>query len=70
MDGRDLRDHMESEEVLDAFSALVSGGKPGYKTVIQRDKKKPVCKCGNYLGGDEKFCPECGNKVEITDNKS
>lgn len=66
MDGRDLRDLQESDAVLKAFSALVSGGKYGYKTIIQKDKKKPVCPgCNKYLSGDEKFCPECGTNVEI-----
>jgi len=64
MDGRDLRTLQDSEEVLDVFSALVSGKKYGYKTIIQKDKKKPVCtSCSKYLAGDEKFCPECGTKV-------
>ncbi|NCO11223.1 hypothetical protein CO038_01845 [Candidatus Pacearchaeota archaeon CG_4_9_14_0_2_um_filter_39_13] len=66
MDGRDLRELQESDAVPNAFSALVSGGKLGYKTIIQKDKKKPVCQgCNKYLSGDEKFCPECGTKVEI-----
>lgn len=66
MDGRDLRKHQDTEAVLNAFSALVSGGKYGYKTIIQKDKRKPVCPgCNKYLSGDEKFCSECGTKVEI-----
>ena len=66
MNGRDLRGLQDSDEVLDAFSALVSGGKMGYKTIIQKDKKKSVCSgCNKFLSGDEKFCSECGTKVEI-----
>ena len=44
MDGLDLREHQESAEIEDAFAKLVSGGKPGYKTVIEKDKK-PKRKC-------------------------
>ncbi len=57
---------MDSESVAVAFSALVSGGKVGYRTVIERKKDIPKCGgCGKTLSGEEKFCPECGFKVEI-----
>ncbi len=62
---RDLRKYQADEAVLNAFSALVSGGRPGYKTVIER--KKEILKCSGCqlnLSGDEKFCPECGTKVK------
>ena len=64
MDGRDLREHMDSEAIAEAFSKLVSGGRPGYKTIIEKKKIPPKCiKCGR--GGDEgqKFCPQCGGKM-------
>ena|SRR3989344_2968048 len=62
--GRDLRDYMDSETIVDAFSKVVSGGKSGYKTIIEKKKIPPKCiKCGR--GGDEgqKFCPNCGGKM-------
>jgi rubrerythrin len=59
----DMRDTLP-EEVYKAFSKIVSGGKSGYKAVIDRPKAIPKCpKCGTVLSGDEKFCPECGNKL-------
>ena len=62
---RDLRHLNENQEVFNAFSALVSGGKPGYKTIIEKTKPVPKCSgCGSILTGDEKFCPECGNKLK------
>jgi rRNA maturation endonuclease Nob1 len=61
---RDLRDQLDSEKVQAAFSALVSGGKFGYKTVIERKKDISRCaKCSKMLEGGEKFCPECGHKL-------
>lgn len=61
----DLRDQLGNPDIEAAFSKLVSGGKAGYKTVIERKKEPLKCKnCGNILGGEEKFCPECGMKVE------
>lgn len=61
---RDLRSLQENASVQDAFSKLVSGGKVGYKAVIEKDKPVPTCPaCKIKLLGDEKFCPECGTKT-------
>lgn len=61
---RDLRKYMNDEKVLDAFSKLVSG-KAGYRTVVERRQEPIICKnCKRQLEGEEKFCPECGTKVE------
>ena len=55
---------VDKEAVHDAFSALVSGGKSGYKTVSEKKKEVIRCEnCSNVLSGGEKFCPECGSKV-------
>jgi len=63
--GFNLSDYQDPEKIEDAFSALVSGGKSGYKTMIERKKEIPKCpKCDKILDGDEKFCPECGTKIE------
>lgn len=60
-----LQKLQNSEEVLDIFSKVVSGGKPGYKTVIEKKKIIPKCNgCGGLLEGHEKFCPNCGTPVE------
>lgn len=61
----DLRKWQDNSVTYDAFSSLVSGGRLGYKTVIIKDKPKLKCQnCGFELSGEEKFCPECGTKVE------
>ena len=63
----DLSDQMNNPAVLDALSKIVSGGKAGYKTIIEKKIEPIRCKnCGIELNGDEKFCPECGTKVEKT----
>ena len=60
---RDLREQMVNPDVHDAFAALISG-KKGYKTVIERKVEPKKCSsCASILNGDEKFCPECGNKL-------
>lgn len=44
---RDLREQMDSDSVANAFASLVSGGKSGYKTVIEKKKIPPKCSnCG------------------------
>ena len=65
MDGLDLRDYQDDEKIKNIFGKILSG-REGYETVI--DKTKPVkkCECGKVLC-DEKFCSECGKKVEQSD---
>ena len=63
---RDLRKFQEPTSIEDAFANLVSGGKMGYKTVIE--KKVEIIRCSNcslQLEGSEKFCPECGTKTSF-----
>lgn len=62
---RDLRSLHDSEDIMNAFSKLVSGGKAGYKTIIEKTRPQLKCgSCGTNLLGDEKFCPECGMKLK------
>ena len=60
---RQQEEMQKNDAVLDAFSMLVSGGRSGYKSVIE---KKPIlyfCKsCKNQIGKAQKFCDECGAK--------
>ena len=62
---RDLRKFQSDDAIVDAFSKLVSGGRSGYKTIIEKTKPTPKCSaCNTMLTGDEKFCPKCGNKLK------
>jgi hypothetical protein len=62
---RDLRKYQEDDKVADAFSKLVSGGKSGYKTVIEKKVEEKRCSgCHTKLEGIEKFCPNCGAKTD------
>ncbi len=62
----DLRKFQNSESINDAFSKVVSGGKLGYKTIVERKKIPPKCsKCGRGGDVDQKFCPQCGGKMVV-----
>lgn len=62
----DLTKYQNEDAVQDAFSKIVSGGKLGYKTVIERKKIPPKCeKCGRGGDIDQKFCPQCGGKMVV-----
>lgn len=54
----------KNDGISDIFSKIVSG-KAGYKAVIE--KKPMIIKCKNCqttLDANQKFCHECGTKVE------
>ncbi len=62
----DLRKYQSEDSIQDAFSKIVSGGKMGYKTVIERKKIPPKCVgCGRGGDHDQKFCPQCGGKMVV-----
>ena len=64
--GLDLRKYQDPDSIQDAFSKIVSGGKVGYKAIIERKKIPPKCsKCGRGGDEDQKFCPQCGGKMII-----
>ena len=60
----DLRQYQDSEDMAAIVGKLVSG-KSGYRAVIEKRKEVVKCsQCGHVLEGNERFCPECGNKVK------
>ncbi len=64
--GRDLRHFQNPDAIHYAFAKLVSGGKIGYKTIIEKKVIPPRCTgCGR--GGDieQKFCPQCGGVMKV-----
>lgn len=64
--GRDLRKYQDGDSIQDAFSMIVSGGKVGYKTVIEKKKVPPKCSgCGRGGDEDQKFCSQCGGKMIV-----
>jgi rRNA maturation endonuclease Nob1 len=67
---RDLRKYMNDPKTQEIFGLLISGRK-GYIPVQEKRIESLVCKnCKIQLSGEEKFCPECGAKVEKQENNS
>jgi Zn finger protein HypA/HybF involved in hydrogenase expression len=60
----------KNEEAISlAFGKLISG-KAGYKAVIEKKPLVIKCRhCNSVLDISQKFCHECGAKVEHLQNK-
>ena len=58
-----MNEIQSSDQIQELFGKLVSGRK-GYKAVVEVSKPLPKCSCGRILEGNEKFCPECGEKLK------
>lgn len=59
-----MQEIQQSEDVAANFGKLISG-RAGYKAVIEKKYIPTICKnCGTTLDDSEKFCHECGTKVE------
>ncbi|MFA5084712.1 MAG: hypothetical protein WC475_05055 [Candidatus Paceibacterota bacterium] len=66
---RDLRQYMNDPKTLQVFGKLISG-RTGYTPVEERRVEQLFCSgCHIPLTGDEKFCQECGTKVEKKEKK-
>mgnify|MGYP001616230789 CR=1 FL=1 len=64
--GYDLTELYDSDNTFSSFSQLISG-KTSYKTVKEKKKETILCsQCKFQLKGKEKFCPECGWKVDFS----
>ena len=62
--GYDLREQFTDDKTFSSFSKLLSG-KDSYKTVKEKKQEPILCsECKFQLKGKEKFCPECGLRVE------
>ena len=64
----DLREFYTNEKVNDSLGQLFSGRK-GYK-VTQEPIIRPCKNCKKPVKSTEKFCPECGTKIEFEIKKN
>ncbi|MFZ5954955.1 MAG: hypothetical protein ACOYT4_00885 [Nanoarchaeota archaeon] len=66
MDGLDLRKFQyggEDHDKVKSIMGKILSGRDGYEPIIEVRKDIKKCECGKILEGNEKFCPECGKKV-------
>lgn len=61
-----IQELQQSEDISSAFGKLISG-KSGYKAVIEKKHIPIKCNnCNTIVDESQKFCHECGTKVEKT----
>jgi len=69
MDANSLQKRMNEIQQDASFASALGklmSGRPGYKPVIETKQVIIKCKnCGKILEDGQKFCHECGTKVEI-----
>jgi hypothetical protein len=59
-----MNEMQQSEEFAATMGKILSG-RPGYKPVVEKKYVPLKCKkCGAILDDSEKFCHECGTRVE------
>ncbi|MEK6835656.1 MAG: zinc ribbon domain-containing protein [Nanoarchaeota archaeon] len=58
----DLRDQVKNQAVLDTLGEVLSG-KKGYK-IVQETTIRPCRNCRKPVKSNDKFCPECGTKIQ------
>jgi len=66
---RDLRKYMNDPKTQEIFGLLISG-KKGYIPVQEKRVEITYCPgCRRQMDEDEKFCPECGSKRPVPEEK-
>jgi hypothetical protein len=68
MDANSLQHRMNEIQKDASFSSALGkllSGRPGYKPVIETKQIIVKCKnCGKIMDDSQKFCDECGARVE------
>ncbi|MCK9596124.1 zinc ribbon domain-containing protein [Candidatus Pacearchaeota archaeon] len=69
MDANSLQKRMNEIQSDASFASALGklmSGRPGYKPVIETKQVIIKCKnCGRIMEDGQKFCHECGTKVEL-----
>lgn len=73
MDANSLQKRMNEIQQDASFASALGklmSGRPGYKPVIESKQVIIRCKkCGKIMDDSQKFCDECGAKVEKPQKK-
>ena len=73
MDANSLQERMNAIQKDASFSGALGkllSGRPGYKPVIETKQIIVKCHhCGKIMDDSQKFCDECGAKIERPQKK-
>ncbi|MFH1365253.1 MAG: hypothetical protein ABIH28_01565 [archaeon] len=65
-----MNEFQKNQDFAAAYSKLISGGRAGYKAVIETRRVEIRCKgCNTVLDPIEKFCHEWGQRLKKPRNK-
>lgn len=67
MDANSIQKRMNEIQSDASFASALGklmSGRPGYKPVIETKQVIIRCKCGKIMDDNQKFCDECGARVE------
>ena len=61
----DIQSNATNDSAFQSALGKLFSGRPGYKPVIETKQVVIRCKtCGKVMDDNQKFCDECGTKVE------
>ncbi len=70
MEGFDLRKFQnggDDHQKIKSIMGKILSGRDGYEAIVETKKEEKRCeKCNWALEGGEKFCPECGSKIQTS----
>jgi len=72
MDQNSLQKRMNEIQADASFAGALGkllSGRPGYTPVIETKQIIVRCKCGKIMDDCQKFCDECGTRVERPEKK-
>lgn len=60
----DIQSNASNDDAFRNALGKLFSGRPGYKPVIETRQVIVRCKCGKIMDDSQKFCDECGTRVE------
>jgi len=66
----EIQSNATNDQAFQNALGKLFSGRPGYKPVIETKQVVIKCKsCGKILEDTQKFCDECGTRVELPQKK-
>lgn len=62
---KEMNNLQNSDDKMSELFGRIVSGRPGYRATIEKTRPPKRCvQCQKILEGNEKFCPDCGKKVD------